>query len=94
LIIVWFPQALSFFRRLEQLRWKTDSGVRKRITYMALLIAAGILVGDLIAYLSHLLNGGLTVHFVLKALTLGAIASSIFSCYRSTLKESGERVQA
>ncbi len=97
-IIVAFPIYVlvdrAILRGLELEPQKTDSGVRKWLTYMALLITAGILVGDLITFLSYFLNGELTVRFVLKVLTVIAIAGSIFWYYLGTLKERGEHVQA
>jgi hypothetical protein len=97
-IIVAFPVYLlvtrAILRGLELAAQKTDSGVRKWLTYMALLITAGILVGDLITFLSYFFNGELTVRFVLKVLTVLAIAGSIFWYYVGTLKERGEHVQA
>jgi hypothetical protein len=97
-IIVAFPLYVlvtrAILRGLEQEPQKTDSGVRKWLTYMALLIAAGILVGDLITFLSYFLNGELTAHFVLKVVTVIAIAGGIIWYYMGTLKEGGEHVQA
>jgi hypothetical protein len=97
-IIVAFPIYVlvtrAILRGLEQEPQKTESGVRKWLTYTALLITIGILVGDLVTFLTGFLNGELTMRFVLKVLTVIAIGGSIFWYYMSTLKEGGGHVEA
>lgn len=46
---------------------KLDSGIRKWLTYMALVIAAGIFMGDLITVLASLLRGEITSRFLAKS---------------------------
>ncbi|OGL64983.1 hypothetical protein A3B21_03920 [Candidatus Uhrbacteria bacterium RIFCSPLOWO2_01_FULL_47_24] len=84
-LIVTFPlyfyltlRAVSAVRRDPE---KKVSKVRKWLTYLTLFVAAGIIIGDLIALLTNLLGGELTLRFVLKVLTVLAIAGSIFGYY-------------
>lgn len=57
------------------------SGVRRWLTYIALFIAATILMGDLISLIFRFLEGDLSTRFVLKSLTVGMIAGGIFGYY-------------
>jgi Domain of unknown function (DUF5671) len=71
---------------------KLESGVRKWLTYIALLLAAGVFIGDLITFLSYFLRGELTPRFVLKVITVLAIAGGVFWYYLLSLQKpvSGE----
>lgn len=57
-----------------------NSKVRKWLTYLTLFITAGVMLGDLIQLLYNMLDGELTVRFLLKALVVAALAASVF-CY-------------
>ena len=99
-LIIAFPLYLFMMWRLSKAAAKDperrQSKVGKWLTYITLVIAAGIIIGDLIAVLSSLLSGELTTRFVLKAFTILAIAGSIFGYYLGSLqreeKEKGEKV--
>lgn len=90
-IIIAFPLYLFMMWRLgkaaAQDPERRQSKVGKWLTYITLVIAAGIIIGDLIAVLSSLLSGELTTRFVLKALTVLAIAGSIFGYYLLSLQK-------
>ena len=98
-IIIAFPLYLFMMWRLAKAAShdpeRRQSKVGKWLTYITLVIAAGIIIGDLIAVLSSLLSGELTSRFVLKALTVLAIAGSIFGYYLLSLqkeeREKGEK---
>jgi hypothetical protein len=60
---------------------KRASKVRKWLTYITLFVAASVLIGDLIALVYNFLGGELTLRFILKAMTVGLIAGSIFGYY-------------
>ncbi|GAA4410045.1 DUF5671 domain-containing protein [Quisquiliibacterium transsilvanicum] len=60
---------------------KRASRVRKWLTYLTLFIAASILVGDLITLLYNFLGGELGPRFLLKVLTVGLIAGTVFFYY-------------
>jgi hypothetical protein len=63
-----------------------ESGVRKWLTYIALLGAAGAMICDLICFLDYFLAGGLTMRFVLKAATVMAISGAVFAYYITSLR--------
>lgn len=69
---------------------KRASRVRKWLTYLTLFIAAGILVGDLITLLYKFLGGELGLRFVLKVLTVGLIAGTVFAYYLWDLRSDDE----
>lgn len=57
------------------------SAIRKWLTYITLLIAAMVLLGDLIAVIYAFLNGDFTFQFFFKAATVAAVAGGIFTFY-------------
>ncbi len=61
------------------------SPVRRWLTYLTLFMAACILIGDVTSLVFSLLGGDLTTRFVLKVLTIGVIAGTIFWYYLSDL---------
>lgn len=84
-LIVAFPLFLYLSRvtrrAFRQDPTKRTSKVRRWLTYLTLFLAAGIIMGDLIALLNDLLGGELTARFLLKTLTVGLIAGAIFGHY-------------
>jgi hypothetical protein len=60
---------------------KRDSQVRRWLTYLTLFVAATVLIGDVITLVYNVLSGELTVRFLLKVATVGAIAGSVFTYY-------------
>jgi hypothetical protein len=95
-IIVAFPIFLlvSRFiaRQVKKNPERLESGIRKWLTYIALFIAAGIVIGDLIVFLTSFLRGELTTRFVLKDLTVLFVAGGIFWYYLVSLR-GGERAE-
>jgi len=89
-IIIAFPLfffvSRSIIRGIAARPEAADSGVRKWLTYLALVVTAVALIGDGIWFLYAFLTGDLTIRFVLKALVLFAIAGAIFSYYLSTVR--------
>ena len=63
-----------------------ESRVRAWLTWLALFLTAGIVVGDLIAFLAYFLRGELSVRFTLKVLVVLILAGSIFWYYLSSLR--------
>lgn len=84
-IIVAFPiyMFLMFYivGRVEVHPEKLDSPVRKWLTYFALLVAASVALGDLVAFLTFLLRGGLTARFLAKDAVVLVIAGGVFWYY-------------
>lgn len=60
---------------------KRGSRVKKWLTYITLFIAAAVIIVDLITLIFNLLGGELTLRFVIKVVTVGAIAGAIFGYY-------------
>jgi hypothetical protein len=84
-LVVAFPVFLFVARHLgkdlARNPVKRLSAVRRWLTYLTLFLAAGIVVGDLIAAVYNLLGGELTLRFVLKVLVVGVIAGTVFAYY-------------
>jgi hypothetical protein len=89
-LIVAFPVFLSVSwfvaREIRRDPTKRASPVRRWLTYLTLFIAAGVLVGDVIALVYNVLGGELTTRFVLKVLSVGMIAGTTFWYYLSDLR--------
>ena len=64
---------------------KQGSKVRRWLTYLTLFVAASFLLGDVVTVVFNLLGGELTVRFILKVLTVAAIAGPVFLYYRRSL---------
>jgi len=89
-LIVAFPVFLFVARllgrELARNPVKRLSAVRRWLTYVTLFLAAGIVIGDLIAAVYNVLGGGLTLRFALKVLVVGAIAGTVFAYYLIDLR--------
>jgi hypothetical protein len=84
-IYLWIQRLLA--REMASRPETIDSGVRKWLTYIALVIAAATLVGDAVGTLSTYLGGDLTARFVFEALVLLVVAGGIFWYYLGTVRE-------
>jgi len=65
---------------------KLDSGIRKWLTYMALVIAASVFMGDLIAALAYLLRGELTSVFLAKSFVVLVLSTGVIWYYFGGLR--------
>jgi hypothetical protein len=63
------------------------SKVRRWLTYLTLFVAAGILIGDVTGIVYNLLSGEMTTRFVMKVLTVAAIAGSAFGYFLMDLRK-------
>ncbi len=63
------------------------SRVRHQLTYVTLFIASAVLIGDVAAVVYNLLDGAVTARFLLKVLTVAAIAGGAFTYYLRDLRE-------
>ena len=63
------------------------SRLRQQLTYVTLFIASCVLVGSVSAVVYNFLDGAVTVRFVLKVLTVGAIAGTAFAYYVRDLRD-------
>ncbi|MCU0226600.1 MAG: DUF5671 domain-containing protein [Bryobacterales bacterium] len=68
---------------------RLQSGVRKWLTYLALLLTAGTVLGDLIGFTGYFLLGELSMRYVLKSLIVLLICGGIFVFYMSSLPGGG-----
>src|SRR5262249_18604166 len=66
--------------------------VRKWLTYMALVIAACVFIGDLIAALTYFLRGEMTSRFLAKTFVVLAISGGVFFYYYGGLRRSERSV--
>lgn len=93
-VMVAFPIFLFLTVRLERELGKDPakrgSKVRKWLTYLTLFVAAGFLIGDLVALIFHFLEGELTIRFLLKVLVVAGIAGTVFGYYLRDLKKEEE----
>ncbi|MGA7921451.1 MAG: DUF5671 domain-containing protein [Candidatus Acidiferrales bacterium] len=91
-IIVAFPIFLlvsrAVIREGRSHPQKLNSPVRKWLTYMVLVIAAGVLIGDLIAALTYLLRGEITPRFLAKAFVILVLSGGVFYYYFGGLRKS------
>lgn len=89
-LIVAFPIFLYVSRlaqrAIDQDPVKRASKIRRWLTYLTLFLAASILIGNTIALVGAVLGGELTIRFVLKVLTIAAIAGAIFGYYLRDLR--------
>jgi hypothetical protein len=92
-LIVAFPLYLvisrAVIREADADPGKLDSPVRKWLTYMALVGAAGFFMGDLITALAYLLRGELTFRFLTKSLVVLALSGGVFFYYFLGLRKTG-----
>jgi Domain of unknown function (DUF5671) len=93
-ILVAFPVYLLVSRAIvsEERKHpeKLDSPVRKWLTYMALVVAAAVFMGDLIAALTTLLRGEITSRFLAKAFVVLVISGGVFFYYFAGVRKSDE----
>jgi Domain of unknown function (DUF5671) len=97
-LLVAFPIYMLVMRviisDIERHPEKIDDGVRKWLTYIALFIAASVVIGDLVATLTIFLRGELTSRFVAKAVTVIVISGGVFWYYLGSLKKTPEAAHA
>lgn len=88
-VIVAFPifaaAHTAIGRELRRRRDLYDSGIRKWLTYLALVICVVIVALDAIWFIQALLTGQLTIRFVLDTIILLVIGGGIFTYYQATI---------
>jgi hypothetical protein len=89
-IIIAFPIFLlmsrAIGREVAREPEKRGSAVRKWLTYLTLLIAALVIIGDLTVLVTRLLGGELAPRFLLKVLVVFLIAAAVFGHYLGDLR--------
>ena len=88
-VLVSFPLFVLVMRRilreLHAAPHRAQSSARRWVSYATLYLASGVLAGDLIALVAGALQGDLTVRFLLKCLSVFAVAGAAFWYYLKTL---------
>ncbi|MDD4409902.1 MAG: DUF5671 domain-containing protein [Candidatus Pacebacteria bacterium] len=77
----------NIYKGILKNEFDIDSGARKWLTYFIIFISSVVMIGSLIGLLMNFLDGETTMNFVLKALSILAIASSIFGFYFTDIKQ-------
>ncbi len=90
-LLVAFPIFLYLARTIAQQVARNPvmrlSGVRRWLSYMTMLIAAAIMIGDVVTLVYNVLGGENSARFFLKVLTVGGIAGTIFGYYMGDLRK-------
>lgn len=93
-VLVAFPVFLLVMRVIwRELRGQpeqADSAIRRWLTYLALLVAAGTSIGDVVAFVEHLLRGQITARFAAKFVVVLVLAGGIFWFYLRSVQPGGE----
>ena len=89
-VLVAFPVFLFIASRIARMiredPMQQTSGVRKWLTYLTLALAASVVIGNVVYLVNSLLSGELTVRIVLKGITIGAAAGSVFWYYLRSVR--------
>ena len=89
-VIVGFPLFLLvtgwIVRGVQRQPERLESPVRKWLTYIALVVTASTMIGDIVTFLAYFLRGDLDVRFVLKITTVLVIAGGVFAYYLDSLR--------
>jgi Domain of unknown function (DUF5671) len=93
-LIIAFPVFLWVSHRVGR-ELATDparrhSAVRRWLTYLTLLVAASVIVGDSITLVYNLLSGEITVRFLLKVVVVAMITGTIFGYYWRSIRRDSE----
>ena len=80
-LFLWLHRTLS--RAVIRAPGKRRSPVRKWLGYLAMLLAATTILGDLVHLIYRLLDGDLTLQITLKSAALAAVAGAVFAYFRN-----------
>jgi Domain of unknown function (DUF5671) len=85
-LVVWS----YLLREIRQAPEKAKSGVRRWLSYLSLFVGAVTILTDLICAVYYLVEGDLTVRFLLKVLTLFIITGAVFLYLALVLRAESE----
>jgi len=81
-VLVGFPVFLlvmrTEWRELISQPAQADSAIRRWLTYVAMLIAAASVIGDLVVFVEHLLRGEMSASFAAKVAVVLLLAGGVF----------------
>lgn len=84
-LIVFFPTYLVLTRFSNQNRRLESNGeylgVTRWLVYFTLLIAVGVILGDLVTLINYFLNGEITTRFIYKVFALLFVVGGVFHYY-------------
>jgi hypothetical protein len=93
-LIVSFPLfLLVWWRLLGEVRQNPElgkSGVRRWLSFLSLFVGAVTIMSDVITVVYYLVEGDLTVRFLLKVAALFLVTGGIFIYLALTLRSEGE----
>jgi hypothetical protein len=69
---------------------QASSPVRRWLTYIAMFVAVGIIIADLVTLIAYLLSGETTVRFLLKVVTVALVAGGVLFHYLRDLQAERE----
>jgi hypothetical protein len=95
-LIVAFPLFLALSMKLSrEIRLEPArrlSSIRRWLIYLTMLVAAGFIIGDAISLVYNLLEGDLTVRFVLKVVVVAVITGAVFAYFLQTTRRDKEEL--
>lgn len=83
-LFIWMSRLL--LAEMRKHAEKAVGGIRRWLTYFTLFVTASVLMGDLITLLFYMLNGELSIRFILKVAVILAIAGMVFMYYLLSLR--------
>lgn len=93
-LIVSFPIFLMawgyLLREIRASPEKAQSGVRRWLAFLSLFVAAVTIIANVITVVYYLVEGDLTVRFVLKVLIMLVVTGGVFSYLSLTLRSEAE----
>jgi Domain of unknown function (DUF5671) len=89
-IHIWVGTILA--REIKRRPESLESGVRKWLTYLALVVTASVLIGDAVWFLSDFLKGELTTAFTVKTGVLVLLTGGVFTYYLGSVRRDDHSV--
>lgn len=83
---VFFYVSRFLLREMAAQHEKTWSGVRRWMTYLTLFVAAVAMASDLVTLVFYLLEGELSVRFLLKVFVVAVVAALAMAYYLATVR--------
>lgn len=88
---IYYISTRQIYKNLYEGKLNPESGVRKWLTYLILLVSIVVMIGWLIGTINSFLEGELTIKAILKSLTALLISGGIFSFYLYDIRR--EKIQ-